>query len=134
MIITRIGITEASLLSRIRHKYYPESDSQYKQIIFAFEKGTITSKRGMMMTIAAKSRMTAEQIRDELLPNPETRNTLETDWENYNIQGFLTLDDKDGWNWIDRLNTAIGCRKEILKGLGLGGTATLTTEEKRSLK
>jgi len=40
VIITRIGDAEATLLSRIRRKYYPESDSDYKRSIFAFEEWT----------------------------------------------------------------------------------------------
>jgi len=86
----------------------------------------------MQIIIAAKSRMTMEQLDNELLPNPDTRNI--TPPADDGMRCLLTIDDKDGWNWIDRLNMAMGCKKEILKGLGLGGTATLTTEEKRSLK
>lgn len=82
----------------------------------------------MEIIIAAKSRMTAEQLDNELLPNPETRNN--TPPTAGDIRCFLTLDDKDGWNWIDRLNTAMGCKKKILKVLGLGGVGSLTTEEK----
>jgi hypothetical protein len=133
MIITRIGEVEATLLSRIRLKYYPESDSDYKRSIFAFEEGTSTSKTGGMQIIfVAKSRMTMEQLDNELLPNPDTRN--KTPPEDNGARCFLTLDDKDGWNWIDRLFMAMGSKKKMLKDLGLGGVGRLTTEEKRSLK
>ena len=113
VIITRIGDAEATLLSRIRRKYYPESDSDYKRSIFAFEEWTSTSKTGgMQIIIAAKSRMTAEQLDNELLPNPDTRN--KTPPTAGGMHCFLTLDDKYGWNWIDRLNTAMGYKKKIL--------------------
>lgn len=135
IIITRLGDTAAMVVGNLRRKYYPENDSDYRQEIFAFEEGTTTSKSGgILMTIAAKSRMTNEQLINELLPNPEGRMMSANQLENNSLCCFISLEDKDGWHWMDRLAMAMGSKNEPMKALGLGGVGSLTTEQKRSLK
>jgi hypothetical protein len=135
IIITRLGDTAAMVVGNLRRKYYPENDSDYRQEIFAFEEGTTTSKSGgILMTIAAKSRMTNEQLINELLPNPEGRMMSANQLENNSLCCFISLENKDGWHWMDRLAMAMGSKNEPMKALGLGGVGSLTTEQKRSLK
>jgi len=135
IIITRLGDYAAKMVGKLRHKYYTEDDNDYRQIIFAFEEGTTTSKSGgILMTIAAKSRMTNEQLINELLPNPEGRMMSANQLEDNSLCCLISLEDRDGWHWMDRLAMAMGSKNEPMKSLGLGGVGSLTTEQKRSLK
>jgi hypothetical protein len=116
VLITRLAGAELEILSILRYKYYSPENGDFVQKIFPFKEGVtfadllnVKKEIGeppMMITRAAKVRMSREQLIAAFIPDPTKRSP--TAHGEYSIYCFILAIDVKAWRWIDNLKMALG--------------------------